>query len=65
MFLTRPFVSQSVSQSCFSCQCNSFETAQQNFLKLCSNEQHTVKIRISTRILIFFLRDMPFLNLEI
>ena len=36
MFLTRP----SVSQSCFSCQHNSSETAEQNFVKLCSYEGH-------------------------
>ena len=45
MFLTRLSVSQSVSQSVspvFSCQRNSSETAQQNFLKLCSNEGHNV-----------------------
>ena len=36
MFLTRQsvLVSQSVRQSCFSCQRNSSETAQQNFVKL-------------------------------
>ena len=36
MFLTCPSVCQSVRQSCFSCQRNSSETAQQNFMKLCS-----------------------------
>ena len=45
MFLTRPSdsqsVSQSVRQSCFSCQRNS-ETAQQNFMKLYSYEGHNV-----------------------
>ena len=35
-------VRQSVRQSCFSCQRNSSETAQQNFLKLCSYEGHNV-----------------------
>ena len=35
-------VSQSVCQSCFSCQRNSSETAQQNFVKLCSYEGHNV-----------------------
>ena len=34
MFLTRPSVSQSVRQSCFSCQHNSSKTAQHNFVKL-------------------------------
>ena len=49
MFLTRPSVSpvcQSVSlsvrQSCFSYQRNSSETAQPNFLKLCTYEGHNV-----------------------
>ena len=46
MFFTRPSVSQSVSQSyrqsCFSCQRNSSETTQQNFLKLCSYEGHNM-----------------------
>ena len=42
MFLTRPSVSQSVSQSCFSCQHNSSDTAQQNFVKLCGYEGHNV-----------------------
>ena len=42
MFLTRPSVSQSVRQSCFSCQRNSSETAQQNFVKLSSYEGHDV-----------------------
>ena len=36
----RQSVSQSVRQSCFSCKRNSSETAQQNFLKLCSYEEH-------------------------
>ena len=45
MFLTRPSVSRlSVDQSCFSCQRYSSETAQQNFVKLCSNEEHNVKM---------------------
>ena len=35
-------VSQSVRQSCFSCWPNSSETAQQNFVKLCSYEGHNV-----------------------
>ena len=35
-------VCQSVCQSCFSCQHNSSETAQQNFVKLCSYEGHDV-----------------------
>ena len=35
-------VSQSVRQSYFSCQRNSSETAQQNFVKLCSYEGHNV-----------------------
>ena len=42
MFLTRPSVRQSVRQSCFSCQRYSSETAQQNFVKLCSYEGHNV-----------------------
>ena len=37
-----PSVRQSVCQSCFSCQRNSSETAQQNFVKLCSYEKHNV-----------------------
>ena len=37
-----PSISQSVSQSCFSCQHNSSETAQQNIVKLCSYEGHNV-----------------------
>ena len=48
MFLTHPSVSQSIRQSCFSCQRNSSETAQQNFVKLCSYEGHNVQMRIST-----------------
>ena len=35
-------VSQSVGQSCFSSQRNSSETAEQNFMKLCSYERHNV-----------------------
>ena len=68
MFLTRPSVSQSVcqsvSQSCFSCQRNSSETAQQNFVKLCSYEGHNVYMRISTGYFesIFFLGVTPFFN---
>ena len=42
MFLTRPSISQSVCQSCFSCSRNSYETAQQNFVKLCSYEGYNV-----------------------
>ena len=67
MFLTR----QSVCQSCFSCQRNSSETAQQNFVKLCNYEGHNVKMHKSypQEILIqfFFLgvTCTPFLNLEI
>ena len=63
VFFTRP----SVSQSCFSCQRNSSETAQQNFIKLCCNEGHNVWIRISTGNFdsIFFLRVTPFFSLEI
>ena len=38
MFLTRP----SVRQSCFSCQRNSSETAQENFLKRCNYKGHNV-----------------------
>ena len=53
MFFTRPSVFQSVSPSVlfFFCQHNSSEAAQQNFLKLfsdCSDEGHTMKMRIST-----------------
>ena len=67
MFLTRPSVSQSIRQSCFSCQRNSSETAQHNFVKLCSYEGHNVQMRISTGNFdsIFFLGVTPFLNLEI
>ena len=36
------YVNQSVRQSCFSCQRNSSETAQQNFVNLCSYEGHNV-----------------------
>ena len=66
MFLTRPSVSQSVSQlvrqSCFSSK-----TAQQNFVKLCSYEGHNVWIRISTGYFdsIFFLRVTPFFSLKL
>ena len=35
-------VSHSFSQSCFSCQRQSSETAQQNFVKLCSYEGHNL-----------------------
>ena len=45
MFLTRPSlasVSPSLSQSCFSCRRNAFETAQQNFVKLGSYEEQNV-----------------------
>ena len=65
MFLTRPSVSQSasqsvcqsvsqsisqsVSQSCHPCQRNSSETAQQNFMKLCSNEGHNYAPRNELR----------------
>ena len=48
MFLTRPSVHQLVSQSCFSCQRNSSETAQQNFVNLCSYKGHNMQIRIFT-----------------
>ena len=67
MFLTRPSVSQSIRQSCFSCKRNSSETAQQNFVKLCSYEGHNVQMRISTGNFdsIFFLGVTLFLNLEI
>ena len=60
MFLT-------CAQSCFSCQRNSSETAQHNFVKLCSYEGHNVQMRISTGNFdsIFFLGVMLFLNLEI
>ena len=36
-------VSQSVDRSSLSCQLNFSETAQQNFVKLCSNEGHNEK----------------------
>ena len=64
MFLTRPSVCQSVRQSCFACQHNSSETAQQNFLKLCSYEGHNVQMHISTGNLdsFFFLRVTLFLT---
>ena len=48
MFLTHPSVSQSVRQSYFICQHNSSETAQQNSMKLCSCEGHTMLMCIST-----------------
>ena len=66
MFLTRPSVCQSVSQSCFSCQPNSSETTQKNFVKLCSYEAHNVLMCISTGNFdsIIFLGVTPFLNLE-
>ena len=41
-------VSQSVRQSCFSCQRNSPENAQLNFVNLCNYEGHNVYIRICT-----------------
>ena len=46
----RQSVIHSVHQSSFSCQHNSSETAQQNFVKLCStcNEGHNVQMCIST-----------------
>ena len=56
MFLTRPS-SLSVRLSCFSCQRNSSETAQQNFIKLCSYEEHNVHRKFW---FIFFLGIMPF-----
>ena len=48
-------------------QRNSTETAQQNFVKLCSYEGHNMYICISTGNFdcIFFLGVTPFLNLEI
>ena len=57
-------VSQSVRQSCFSCQRNSSETARQNFLKLCSYEGHYVQMRISTGNFdsTFFSELRPFLT---
>ena len=66
MFLTRPSVSQSVRQSCFSCQRNSSETAQQNFMKLCRDEGHNVQICIFTRNFdsIFFSRSYAFFELR-
>ena len=66
MFLTRPSVSLSIGPSVlFSCQRNSSETAQQNFVELCSYEGYNVQMRISTGNLdsIFFLRVTTFLNL--
>ena len=55
-------VCQSVRQSCFTCQRNSSETAQQNFLKLCINEGHSVYMHISTTNFdsIFFPELHPF-----
>ena len=49
------------------CQCNFSETAQQNSLKLCSNEGHNVKMCIFTGNFdsIFFLGIAPIVNLEI
>ena len=49
------------------CQHNSSETAQQNFVKLCSCEGHTMYMGIFTGNFdsLFFLGVMPFLNLEI
>ena len=70
MFLTRPSVCQSVSQSvrqsCFSCQRNSSETAQQNFMKLCSYKGHNVKMCIFSGNfdLIFCLRITLFFELR-
>ena len=49
------------------CQHNSSETAQQNFVKLCSYEGQTMWMCISTGTFnpFFFLRVTPFFNLEI
>ena len=46
---------------------NSSETAQQNFLKLCSNEEHYMQMCISTGHFdsIFFWEQCPFFNFEI
>ena len=65
-----PSVSPSVCQSVspvFFCQRNSSETAQQNFVKLCSYEEHTMQMCIYTgnSDSIFFRGIMPLLNLEI
>ena len=59
-----PSVSQSVRQSCFSCQRNSSETAQQNFMKLCSYEGHIEEMRISIGNFdsFFFSELRPFLT---
>ena len=57
-------VSQSVLQSCFSCQRNSSETHQQNLVKICNYEGHNVQMSISTGNFdsIFFLRITAFQN---
>ena len=66
MFLTCPSVSQTVSQSvhqsCFSCQRNSSETAQQNFLKLVVTKDKKCRCAYPQEILIqfFFLELRPF-----
>ena len=50
----------------FFCQRNCSETAQQNFVKLCSNEGHNVQMCIYTGNfdLIFFLGAMPLFELR-
>ena len=64
MFLTRPSVSQSVRQSCFSCQRNFSETAQQNFLKLCSYEGHKMHISTGNFDSIFFSQSYTIFELR-
>ena len=65
MFLNRTSVSQSVRQSCFSCQRNSSETTQQNVVKLCSYEGHNVYMCIFTGNLIhFFSRNNAHFELQ-
>ena len=58
-------VSQSVRQSCFSCQRNSSEATQQNFVKLCSYEEQCVDVHIYRKFwLNFFLGVMPLFELR-
>ena len=55
----------SVSQSSFSCQRNSSETAQQNSWNFVIMKDILCRYAFPQEILIFFLGVMPFLNLEI
>ena len=65
MFLTRPSISQSVRQSCYSCQRNSSETAQQNFVKLCSVKDILCRCTYPQEILIqFFSQSYPLFELR-